>query len=199
MRALATSKNDMAYDGLMNDDLNIFVEQARPPKILLNKNTSIELDEGFSTSYSIALATTPRFDVYVNLSYYSTSPLYKTPKLDMHPQMVLFEAGEALQWISIEITSPYTPMYLGENMFYIRHIPTSLDPFYDVGNNSSINETTLTLKVTDVDEVGVCLSSCLLTTEYDFLFIGDETAVETPYEIINGSVSDHNDDKPTNM
>ena len=199
MRGLATTRNDMAYDGLINEDLSIFVEQARPPKLLINKNTSIELDEGFSTSYSIALTTKPRFDVYVNLSYYSTSLLYETPKLDIHPKMVIFKAGEALQWISIEVTAPYTPIYLGENMFSIRHLPSSLDPFYNAGDNGSssgINETTLPLKLTDVDEVGVCLSSCLLTTQYDFLFVGDEDAVETPYEIIDGSVSNH---KTTNM
>jgi hypothetical protein len=152
-------------------------------------NTSVILREGSEKTYKIALATPPTFDVFVNISYISQSK--QTPVLQIEPTVLFFESGKSLQWKSITIRALHSPTYLGNNELLVFHDLNSLDPSYDNIGRFGSEATHLTIYLKDVDNVGVCLSSCVVSSQFDFIFRGAEKYVETPYETFDGSVSGH--------
>eukprot|EP00873_Tetraselmis_striata_P025523 jgi/Tetstr1/445787/TSEL_033434.t1 len=189
---IASSEVDDAYHGLENNQLSVVVIDPRPPEILASRRLK-STQEGQVVEYQLALATAPSSDVTVTTS---TSWLEGLPKELQGGLNVTFASGEALVWKRVSFVVPYNVTYLGTALLGITHAALSSDRLYNTGMPQAAPALEVRLSVDDVDQVGVCLKSCLDIDSYDVQFYGTgydgdgDEVVSTPYEIspIDGRV-----------
>lgn len=189
MEVSAGRSGDPVYSGMAGGRLLVIVESAAPPRVLTTAAASaVLLNEGSQYAFDVALATPPSADVFMTLQHVWLSGLPRD--LVIEPRQLVFRGGESMAWQTVTVKAPHGRSYLSNSTAVVTQAIESEDVFYDAGSPLGARTVDLRVVVSDADEVGICLSSCMASTEFELLFRGDEQApVETPYEIIGGKVS----------